>query len=264
MKLRRKSISQAMLRLDRFMGGDGFESPTRVLPGLFLGGQGEARDLGLLRSLGVTHIVNCSVQVRLRLTLTSYLSFCFLTTTHRCLLVVSLSLLLHHSFVARWFGGAQLPNYFEDASPAVFAYEDLDGGIRDAPDASIAPYLERAADFTARALALGGGVYVHCIAGMSRSVTIVLAYLVKHGGFTLKAAFERCRARRYIIDPNKTFLCEIALFEVKHKGGTSVYSHGPWVKSKPWLARRAMYTQLKVSPGSGGGGEGGSSVCAIQ
>ena len=70
-------------------------------------------------------------------------------------------------------------------------------------------YLERAADFTARALAMGGGVYIHCIAGMSRSVTIALAYLVKHGGFTLRGAYERCRARRYIIDPNKTFLCEI-------------------------------------------------------
>ena len=56
---------------------------------------------------------------------------------------------------------------------------------------------------------MGGGVYIHCIAGMSRSVTIALAYLVKHGGFTLRGAYERCRARRYIIDPNKTFLCEI-------------------------------------------------------
>ena len=81
----------------------------------------------------------------------------------------------------------QLPNYFEDNG--CFVYEDLDGGIHDAPDATIAPYLDRAADFIARALALGGGVYVHCIAGMSRSVTIVLAYLVKHGGMTLREAY---------------------------------------------------------------------------
>ena len=60
--MRKKSMGGAMLRLDKFMGGDGFESPTRCVKGLYVGGQGEARDLGLLRSLGVTHIVNSAIQ----------------------------------------------------------------------------------------------------------------------------------------------------------------------------------------------------------
>ena len=146
MKLRRKSISQAMLRLDRFMGGDGFESPTRVLPGLFLGGQGEARDLGLLRSLGVTHIVNCSVQVLAYLIYYSSVGspplpvFYLLATNSSTRFPLITSHFSTFLYLLRRFP-VQLPNYFEDASPAVFAYEDLDGGIRDAPDASIAPYV---------------------------------------------------------------------------------------------------------------------------
>ena len=203
-----------MLKLDKWMGGDGFESPTRCLQGLYVGGQGEARDLGLLRSLGVTHIVNSAIQ---------------------------------------------LPCYFEEEGH--FAYFHLE--LHDAADETILEHLHETSDFIHRAISLGGACYVHCIAGMSRSVTICLAYMLKYGGMTLQQAWARIKKRRWIIDPNKTFLYEVAKFEVQVRGCSSVQVYGPWLQSPKWMAVARQYPAALPGDGQAGRG-GGSSVCVVQ
>lgn len=56
------------------------------------------------------------------------------------------------------------------------------------------------------ALAEGGRVLVHCAAGISRSATVVIAYLMLADGFTLKNAFEYTIGRRPVIWPNNGFM----------------------------------------------------------
>ena len=58
----------------------------------------------------------------------------------------------------------------------------------------------------AEALAGGGRALVHCAAGISRSSTIVLAYLVARRGYTLREAFEHVHARRFVVWPNAGFM----------------------------------------------------------
>ncbi len=50
-----------------------------------------------------------------------------------------------------------------------------------------------------------GAVYVHCLAGISRSPTIVAAYLIHSLGMTVEEALAHIRERRPIIDPNDGF-----------------------------------------------------------
>lgn len=50
-----------------------------------------------------------------------------------------------------------------------------------------------------------GKVLVHCIMGVSRSSTLVLAYLMLHQRFTLRAAIHHVIQRRPIY-PNRNFL----------------------------------------------------------
>ena len=49
-------------------------------------------------------------------------------------------------------------------------------------------------------------VLVNCAAGISRSSTIVIAYLMKYHGLKLREALVGVRDKRNIICPNKNFL----------------------------------------------------------
>lgn len=54
---------------------------------------------------------------------------------------------------------------------------------------------------------------VHCFAGISRSPTIVLAYLMKHYGHTLERALSICKDARPRIEPNPGFLKQLEAYE---------------------------------------------------
>lgn len=58
-----------------------------------------------------------------------------------------------------------------------------------------------------------GRVLVHCQAGISRSATICLAYLMKRKRVRLDEAFEFVRRRRSIISPNFSFMGQLLQFE---------------------------------------------------
>ncbi|KAM3592649.1 uncharacterized protein V6R79_022855 [Siganus canaliculatus] len=67
-------------------------------------------------------------------------------------------------------------------------------------------YFQPAADFIHNALkSPGGKVLVHCIMGMSRSSTLVLAYLMIYRRLPLKQALQKLIQKRAIY-PNRNFL----------------------------------------------------------
>nr|XP_019938648.1 PREDICTED: dual specificity protein phosphatase 13-like isoform X2 [Paralichthys olivaceus] len=67
-------------------------------------------------------------------------------------------------------------------------------------------YFQPAADFIQKALkSPDGKVLVHCIMGMSRSSTLVLAYLMIHRQLPLKRALQKLIQKRAIY-PNRNFL----------------------------------------------------------
>lgn len=52
----------------------------------------------------------------------------------------------------------------------------------------------------------GGRVFVHCFAGISRSASIVIAYLMHSQEISYETAFEKCRQKRGVIEPNPGFV----------------------------------------------------------
>ncbi len=57
-----------------------------------------------------------------------------------------------------------------------------------------------------KSLTEGKNVCVHCQVGVSRSVTLVLAYLMKYESLSLKEAADRVKSYRPFICPNRGFL----------------------------------------------------------
>ena len=56
-------------------------------------------------------------------------------------------------------------------------------------------------------------VLVHCFAGVSRSATTVIAYLMKFHNMSFSKAFDLCRIKRRIINPNNGFVRQLYNFE---------------------------------------------------
>mmetsp|Transcript_26099 Transcript_26099/g.47118 ORF Transcript_26099/g.47118 Transcript_26099/m.47118 type:complete len:222 (+) Transcript_26099:2-667(+) len=66
--------------------------------------------------------------------------------------------------------------------------------------------LKRAVDFLDEGVGGGGKALVHCAAGISRSTTVVLAYMVAKCDMTLLDAFRRTYAARPVVWPNTGFM----------------------------------------------------------
>lgn len=56
-------------------------------------------------------------------------------------------------------------------------------------------------------------VLVHCKAGVSRSATIVIAYIMRLNHWSTNKALEFARSRRSVINPNANFLKQLRIYE---------------------------------------------------
>ncbi|XP_043245820.1 dual specificity protein phosphatase 14-like [Amphibalanus amphitrite] len=94
--------------------------------------------------------------------------------------------------------------------------------VEDVPTAPLAAHFDTAADTMERHRRRGGRTLVHCVAGVSRSASLVLAHQVKHAGLSLREAFARVRARRRVVRPNTGFFAALVEYERRVRGAASV------------------------------------------
>lgn len=64
-------------------------------------------------------------------------------------------------------------------------------------------------------------VLVHCVAGVSRSTTVILAYLMKYKHMDLRSAFNYCYSLRPVVRPNNGFMAQLITYELQLFGRTS-------------------------------------------
>ncbi len=80
------------------------------------------------------------------------------------------------------------------------------------PSANLKQHFQTCIKFIKDAIAEGGTVLVHCYAGVSRSTTIVIAYLMQEHGMAYLDAMQHVRKCRWFINPNDGFKRQLQQF----------------------------------------------------
>ncbi|XP_028331705.1 dual specificity protein phosphatase 13 isoform X2 [Gouania willdenowi] len=89
----------------------------------------------------------------------------------------------------------------------------------DSPSFDLSRYFFSSAEYIHEALnnTDGARVLVHCAVGVSRSASLVLAYLMIHHHLTLLEAIQKVKEHRWIF-PNRGFLKQLRALDVKLHG----------------------------------------------
>merc|ERR1719491_605229 len=155
--LNRRVMGSVRLSLNNKQCRRNGEVPSEVIPAqLFLGNIHHALNLSVLKSLRITHIVNCTQSIA-------------------------------NKFAAQGMTYCRVP-------------------VNDKSAESIMHYFVQAIRFIVLAMKdEKARVLVHCHAGISRSATITIAYLMFAWKLTMFDALTHLQSKRYIITPNQGF-----------------------------------------------------------
>lgn len=109
----------------------------------------------------------------------------------------------------------KIQKYTNPANTSIQIYKY---NLQDSYDCDISLYFDEISDIIHKQKS----VLVNCAAGISRSSTIVIAYLMKYYQLGLKDAFLYVRKRRNQICPNKKFMKYLIGYELKLFGNNSL------------------------------------------
>ncbi|KAL1138813.1 hypothetical protein AAG570_008875 [Ranatra chinensis] len=84
--------------------------------------------------------------------------------------------------------------------------------VTDMPKEDLLSYFQETYEFIKKGQE-SGEVLVHCYFGVSRSSTIVIAYLMKKYHISFNDAFQRARTKRKFVSPNPGFEAQLRLYE---------------------------------------------------
>lgn len=127
-----------------------------------------------------------------------------------------LDMLLYYGVTHILNASLNIPNFFPDD----FVYCNI--RIEDSDKEDISAEFHRAVPFIHDAVRAKSRVFVHCVAGVSRSVSLVAAYLIIQPRERLDDVLRLIRRRRSIAEPNHGFLLALAEVEVEMQGCSSV------------------------------------------
>ncbi|CAK6450101.1 unnamed protein product [Pipistrellus nathusii] len=102
-----------------------------------------------------------------------------------------------------------LPNLFEKNGD--FHYKQIP--ISDHWSQNLSQFFPEAIAFIDEALGQNCGVLVHCLAGVSRSVTVTVAYLMQKLHLSLNDAYDLVKRKKSNISPNFNFMGQLLDFE---------------------------------------------------
>ena len=149
----------------------------RKASNLYIGGKDEAKDKKFLQRCGITHILNATPMKQTNIK-------------------------------------AGVPNYFENNPKMKIKYKRIP--LLDAPTSNLLEYADAAVQFISSGLH-HGSVLVHCQRGVSRSVSFVSFFLMRHKSLKMSMddAMKMIKEKRSIANPIDAFVEQIKQYEKK-------------------------------------------------
>lgn len=231
--------------------------PSRILPFLYLGNLDHASNVDMLRVLGITHLVSVGETA---LAPPDHIS-------------AKITPPLKENGRTRYQRASAKAAMAEDPSTVPSLHYQSQGitvlNVRNVSDDgidSLRGTMREAVQFIEAARLSGGRVLVHCRVGVSRSTTIVLAYVMAHLDLGLVESYLLVRSRRLniVIQPHLLFLWELRgwetfLFKAKQAQISLVRGQ----QGSPDLrrgsdSREASHALMALSLRSGSGSDQGS------
>ncbi|KAJ1032515.1 hypothetical protein NDA16_000538 [Ustilago loliicola] len=180
--------------------------PSRILPFLYLGNLSHASNVGMLRELGITHLVSvgetalappASISAKVNPTRKDQGRSRYQKASTKAALAEDPLTVPSCTYQTQGINVLNVRNVSDDG------IDSLRGTMREA------------VQFIEAARLSGGRVLVHCRVGVSRSTTIVLAYVMAHLDLGLVESYLLVRSRRLniVIQPHLLFLWELRGFE---------------------------------------------------
>ena len=96
--------------------------------------------------------------------------------------------------------------------------------VTDTYQADILSRFDEAFSFIDGEKARGGKVLVHCYAGVSRSATVCMAYVMKSLNYDLSSAYDFVKKKRSCVSPNLHFMGQLQQFEQRLGAGNASQS----------------------------------------
>lgn len=94
--------------------------------------------------------------------------------------------------------------------------------VLDSTHTDLSKHFDEVSDMIEEIRRNGGKTLIHCVAGVSRSATLCLAYLMKYGHMNFKDAFLHIKSIRPHIRPNSAFVKQLRCYEEQLLGLQSV------------------------------------------
>jgi len=109
----------------------------------------------------------------------------------------------------------EIPNFFENSSTIRINYMKMN--LPDDERTYLPDHLQKMFDFIDIAKSQNSAILVHCRLGVSRSASVVLAYLLKHEYPNLMITMKNIRDKRPIVKPNPSFFKQLMFLEKQWK-----------------------------------------------
>ncbi|EGD77993.1 hypothetical protein PTSG_09628 [Salpingoeca rosetta] len=100
--------------------------------------------------------------------------------------------------------------------------------ILDSWNQNLIAHFGEAFEFIERAREAGGKVLVHCVAGISRSPSVAIAYLMFKNKMSLSDAYALVKKKRPSISPNLDFMAELQQYEKQIKAADPSFEASGW------------------------------------